>query len=248
MDLTSEMIQKILDVANPEIHDITDTHDIQARFSTKPLQQVQAAPPHMPQNVDVSTLAGFHDLITARLEDADFQGDFIIHIEDETTVTLKERFSDDWGRRLRLIKAKPVDFRQFKFDQWIDQEAFVIAIASLFAASEDKEYVLRVASSLTNDASTLSEDDGFSQKVNVKAGLSHKSSVTLKPRVALAPFRTFPEVPQPVSEFVLRAKCDGEGKPCLMLVEADGGRWKIEAIAELRKAMEAFGLNIPIIA
>lgn len=33
-----------------------------------------------------------------------------------------------------------------------------------------------------------------------------------------------------------------------MLVEADGGRWKIDAIAKLREAMEAFGLSIPIVA
>ena len=64
----------------------------------------------------------------------------------------------------------------------------------------------------------------------------------------MAPFRTFPEVEQPTSQFVFRAKCDGENKPYLMLVEADGGRWKIEAISTIRKAMEAFALDIPIIA
>jgi len=33
-----------------------------------------------------------------------------------------------------------------------------------------------------------------------------------------------------------------------MLVEADGGRWKIDAIATIRNAMAAFGQEIPIIA
>ncbi len=75
-----------------------------------------------------------------------------------------------------------------------------------------------------------------------------KESITIKPRVALAPFRTFPEIEQPISEFVFRARCTGEGTPALMLVEADGGRWKIDAITTIRAEMEAFGLNIPIIA
>ena len=43
-------------------------------------------------------------------------------------------------------------------------------------------------------------------------------------------------------------KPDGSGSPYLMLVEADGGRWKIDAIATIKAAVEAFGLTIPIIA
>lgn len=248
MDITSETIQKVLDISKPELHVVKDVHGIETTHATKPLFQVKAAPPEVAQDVDVVTLAGFADLITAKLENAEFPNHFFIHIENEKAVTLKERLSDDFGRRLVLIQAKPVDFTKFRFDQWIDQESFVIAISSLFAESEDRQYVLSMASSLTNDASTLNEDDGFSQKVNIKAGLAHKSTITLKPRVSLAPFRTFPELDQPISEFVFRAKCDGEGRPHLMLVEADGGRWKIDAIAKIKAAMEAFNLNIPIIA
>lgn len=248
MDITAETIQKILDVTKPETHELEDVRGIKTIYSTKALFQVEAAAPKMTPQVKVCTLAGFADLIHANLEDlGEFDG-CLIHVQDEKTVTLKDRTSDEFGRRLTLVESQPVPFECFRFGQWVDQEAFVIAVSSLFADSEDKNYVLGTASSLTNDASTLSEDDGFSQKVNTKAGLRHKEATTLKPRVKLAPFRTFPELDQPVSEFVFRAKCDGEGRPHLMLVEADGGRWKIDAIAKIKAAMEAFKLNIPIIA
>jgi hypothetical protein len=247
-DLTSETIQKVLDISNPALHQVKDAHGIDTMYSTKPLHQVKATPPEEPQAVSVATLAGFADLINAKLEGENFPENFLVHVENEQTVVLKARESDEFGRRLQLIKAQPVPFERFKFGQWVDQESFVIALASLFADSEDKTYVLSTASSLTNDASSLSEDDGFTQKVNIKAGLSHKTSTTLKSRVKLAPFRTFPELEQPVSEFVFRAKCDGEGRPHLMLVEADGGRWKIDAIATIRKAVESHNLNIPVIA
>jgi hypothetical protein len=105
-----------------------------------------------------------------------------------------------------------------------------------------------MAATLTNDASRTSEDDGFTQRVNVKAGIRTKEDTTIQPRVDLAPYRTFPEVDQPMSPFVFRARCTGEGIPALMLVEADGGRWKVEAIATLKAAMDAFGLEVPIIA
>lgn len=246
--MIAEAIGKILEVAKPETHEIEDVHGIKTIFSTKPLHQVKAAPWEQSDCVRVVTLAGFVDLIQAKLEDADFLSQYVIHVEDERTVALKTRSSDEFGRRLTLITAQPVAFDRFQFGAWLNQEEFAIAVASRFADSADKQYVMQMASTLTNDATMTNEDDGFSQRATVKAGLRMKESTTLKPRVDLAPYRTFPEVDQPVSSFVFRARCDGESKPTLMLVEADGGRWKIDAISEIRRVMEAFGLNIPIVA
>lgn len=248
MDMTAEAIGKVLDISQPELHEVEDVNGVRTTFSTKPLLQVKADASPMIPAISVVTLSGFADLVLAKLENAEYPGNFLIHVQDEGTVTLKVKLSDEYGRRLTLVKAQPVPFDRFKFGQWLSQEEFAIAIASLFADSPDKLYVLNMASILTNDASTTGEDDGFTQRVNVRAGLRMKESTTLKPRVDLAPFRTFPEIQQPISQFVLRAKCDGTGSPYLMLVEADGGRWKIDAIAEIKKAMEAFELGIPIIA
>lgn len=251
MDMTAEAMQKVLELSRPEIHTITDALGNQAPYATKPLCQVKAAPPEGHQLVNVVTLAGLADLIRADLEALDMPAlatNFVIHVQDEQTVTLKPKVTDDHGRRLTLIQARPVAFRQFQFGQWMSQEEFVIAVAALFAETPDKAYVLNLASILANDATSTSEDDGFTQRANVKAGLRMKEATLIKPRVALAPYRTFPEIPQPVSEFVFRARCAGESQPMLMLVEADGGRWKINAMAEIRKAIEAFGLEIAVIA
>lgn len=246
-DITAETIGKILDIAKPEIHEVTDALGRQARFSTKPLHEVKTAPPPMAEMVEVNTLTGFADLVRAGLE-ALSRDACLIHIEDHHTVTLVSKGSDQFGRRGTLIKAQPVDFERFRFGVWYDQEAFAIAIASMFADTEDKDYVLKTASALVNEAIRSHEDNGFVQKVTVKAGIRTKDEVTLKPRVALAPFRTFPEVDQPVSSFVFRARCAENTAPALMLVEADGGRWKVDAIAILKRAMTAFDLGIPIIA
>lgn len=248
MDFTAEAMQKTLDIATPTTFEIEDIHGRKTQYASKTLHQIVAAAPAVPDLVHVATLAGFKDLVVAALEDEDFQKACIIHVQDERTVMLSRRVSDGYGRRVDLIEAQPVPFQQFKFGQWIPQEEFAIALASLFEDAGDKQYVLNMASSLTNDAATNTEDDGFTQRVNLKAGLRMKESATIKPRVDLAPYRTFPELEQPVSSFVLRAKCDGNAMPHLMLVEADGGKWKIDAIAKIRAAMESFELHIPIIA
>lgn len=247
-DFTAEAMQKTLDIATPEIHTLTDDMGVTATFSTKQLCQVRAHAPKLPDTLSVFTLAGFADLVRAKIDDYEFPKDFIIHVEKETTVALRERVSDDYGRRMDLVSASPVPFKQFSFNQWINQEEFVIAVAALFAESEDREYVLKLASTLTNEAITTHEDDGFTQKGTAKAGLRTKESITLKPRVLLAPYRTFPELEQPLSEFVFRARILEGAGPMLMLVEADGGRWKIDAIQRIKTALEAMNLGIPIVA
>ena len=57
----------------------------------------------------------------------------------------------------------------------------------------------------------------------------------MKPRVPLRPFRTFQEVEQPESEFLLRM--DEEGN--IGLFEADGGMWKLTARQTVKAFLEA---------
>lgn len=248
MSFLSDFVNTLLAVSESKTFQITDVHGVTTTHSDKQLHQVVAAAPAMASGVKVVTLAGFAELIRTQLDGKDFPADYLIHIEDERTVVLKSRCNDGYGRRQVLAKAEPVPFKAFSFGQWMDQEAFAIAVASLFADTPEKTHLLDVASSMTMDASTTSEDNGFVQKVIVKAGLRTKESVTLEPKIALAPFRTFPEVRQPVSEFVFRAKADGDSRPMFMLIEADGGSWKVDAINELRRVMDGFDLKVPIIA
>lgn len=63
------------------------------------------------------------------------------------------------------------------------------------------------------------------QTVEARQGVALNAVVEIKPRVMLRPFRTFLEVEQPESEFLLRVDPD-EG---IGFFEADGGIWKLEA-------------------
>lgn len=55
--------------------------------------------------------------------------------------------------------------------------------------------------------------------------IESKEKQALKPRVTLRPYRTFLEVEQPESEFLLRLREGGK----IGLFEADGGMWKQQA-------------------
>lgn len=228
----------------------TDRFDVDGKtFMSKPVFETKPEPPKVPTHVDVFTLQGFADLISESIETLKPE-EYVVHVRSFANVVLIAKKSDEHGRRQKLIDAGPVKFDQFEFGKWITQEEFVIAVSSRFVnggETNDKDYVLRIASSLTSDATSISEDNGFSQKATIKAGLAHLEITTLKPQVNLAPFRTFPEVGQPISSFVFRAKQSQNG-PLLMLVEADGGKWKIDAINEVRRFLATLNIPIPIVA
>ena len=73
--------------------------------------------------------------------------------------------------------------------------------------------------------------------------------VALPNPVRLKPYRTFREVSQPGSLFVVRAKrADDGGLPKVALFEADGGKWKLEAIDNIRQYLTSKIADIPILA
>lgn len=247
MDITAETIEKIEELAKPVQSEIVDAFGRKAAFASKQLYEVKAEPPAITKTTIVCTLEGFAELVRIQL-DGHQPKDFFIHVDSATQVSFNAKQADAYGRRITPIVARPVEFRGFPFGMWMGQEEFAIGLASLFADSADLEYVLGMASSITSDSTAKSEDDGFTQTVSVKKGLRLKESVSMRPRVSLAPFRIFPEVKQPESEFLFRARCDEGKAPVLMLTEADGGVWRLEAIATIAAYLKELNLGTSIIA
>lgn len=92
------------------------------------------------------------------------------------------------------------------------------------------------------------EDDGVSQTVHVRQGIAHIGDTTLPNPVTLAPYRTFREVAQPASPFLLRARGGGTGGPIqVKLFEADGGTWELEAVERIKEWLIRAGVKLPII-
>jgi hypothetical protein len=163
----------------------------------------------------------------------------VLHVINEEQVQVVSAFSNVWAKREMLIDCKLDDSPEFPFGQYMNHEDFMVKVLSLMKQTEDRDYMLRIASSLTAERVVTSDDDGISQGVGLKAGVSLKTAETLKNRVKLAPFRTFREVAQPISEFVFRVKQDGDQMPKLALFEADGGAWKLEARDNIARFLSA---------
>lgn len=130
---------------------------------------------------------------------------------------------DDVMRRDNLYNAV-CDVPGFR-DGFREYEKSIIELRSRFAPGEGVDYLLDLLSRMSKENGVTTRDNGVSQEVEARQGISLKTMVTIRPRVSLRPYRTFLEVEQPASEFLLRLDDDGN----VGLFEADGGMWEMEA-------------------
>lgn len=126
--------------------------------------------------------------------------------------------------RLPLYEAVS-DVPGISVNQSISQERAIVELQSLYAVTEDRDYLLALLSRIDVNQGVSTVDNGVSQEVSVRTGAVLKEQQIVQPIVHLQPYRTFLEVEQPASDFLLRL--DKEGHPALY--EADGGAWKLEA-------------------
>lgn len=118
-------------------------------------------------------------------------------------------------------------------------EAFMIALRAQFQPSEDQDYLLRILSSVSSQATVKSEDNGLGQQVSVNKGICNIQMQPVKSIVRLRPYRTFQEVEQPESEFLVRLTAEENGSISIALHEADGGMWRLDA----RRAIADYLIN-----
>lgn len=141
---------------------------------------------------------------------------------------------DDQYKRAYLYRCR-ADVPPVTTGRFMPYENAVIELRSLYIPNDDISYLLNLLSSISSESKIVSNDNGVTQQVEAKKGIALSSMVTVKQRVELKPFRTFLEVNQPESEFILRIDDDGR----IGFFEADGGVWKLEAKKNIAAYFEA---------
>jgi hypothetical protein len=243
-----EAINKILQLGTPNIQKFGDLS-----YSDKNLHII--APPQ-PEPVCCSTLQGIVDLIAEKFDDLKTT-DVFLQITSPTAVALIQNGQDDYGRLRVWAEANYPELTTFPFAKWLDPESFIIFAQQHFqrvkvenddgSFAKDLDYVLQVASQITAENAVENADDGFAQRVAVKQGIALKQETILRPMIQLAPWRTFAEIDQVLSQFVFRARIEG-GAAKLALFEGDGGRWKLGAVAAIKTWLDAQETKVPVIS
>ena len=212
--MLAKMIDKIVSLKETKIFEIggqtyTDGH-------------LTRIPPHVdrPEAISVSGLDGVCKLIRTELEKVDTT--IMVQAKSYKSVEVMTTYLEDFSRNVLYRAEADVPGLRTGFR---DRETALIELRSLFIPGEGTAYLLDLLSRMTDENSVSTQDNGVTQTVEARQGIALKERVEVRPRVVLQPFRTFLEVDQPESEFLLRVDAEkGVG-----LFEADGGVWKLEA-------------------
>lgn len=209
------MINRIVELAAPTTYEI-DGHT----YSNEHLNRIDP-PKYMPKSIDVNGLDSVCKLVRNEVKAVGRK--IFIQIQAYNTVRVFSTYDEQYERSY-LYKCT-ADTPSVTVNRFNPYENAVIELRSLYIPNKDTEYLLQLLSSISSESKVVSSDNGVTQAVEAKSGIALSQMVAVKPRVSLKPFRTFIEVEQPESEFLLRISGDGK----IGLYEADGGVWKLEA-------------------
>jgi hypothetical protein len=242
--MIKEAIDKILDLAHP-----FGISDPLGRFFVN-AQAKQILPP-MPVTIPIHSLTGLVDLLKAGTS-VGIDEPVFIHIIDHESVNIVACNMDSELRRRVYAKAS---FRQpgFPYDTFMPVEKFIVSVRAHFIQNEAVNYIFQIAGNISSDSKVRSIDDGISQSITIKKGIAKVESVVVQDILTLIPFRTFPEVDQPSSEFIFRMRVAEEGgTPSAAIFTAGSERWKLDAIKNIKSWFyfntDAFDKNkVPIL-
>ena len=212
--MLAKMIDKIVSLKQ------TQTFEIGGQTYTD--GHLTRIPPHVdrPECITVSGLDGICKLIRTEMEKVGVT--ILVQAKSYKTVEVMTTYRPDFSRNALYRAEADVPGLRTGFR---DRETALIELRSLFIPNEGTAYLLDLLSRITDEKSVSSKDNGVTQVVEARQGVALNAVVEVKPRILLRPFRTFLEVEQPESEFLLRVNADkGIG-----FFEADGGVWRLEA-------------------
>lgn len=222
--MLKSFVEKLTELATPKTYE-TET----SVYASKDLAFIENKK-RRPRCIDVTGLDSICKLV--RNEAGHIGRQIFIRVSDYKEVSVFTTLDSD-EERFYLYKCA-ADTPSVTMGRFLPYENAVIEIRSLYIPNPDTDYLLKLLSSVSSESKVTSTDNGVTQKVEAKAGIALSTLVEVKPRVVLRPFRTFVEVDQPESEFLLRISDKGE----IGLFPADGGVWKLEATRNVAKYFE----------
>ncbi len=216
-------------------------------FTTNPVHNLPLPLEPRAAVLEVETLSGLVDYCRNLALDGLSASDLLLHVASHQTVRLVSKLKGENRFRDSFVVADCGAYK-FTFGSFTAHAPFMIALQALFQDFGDKAKVAKIIGTIKAEEVRTSMDDGIAQRVTATAGIALQAEVVVPNPVTLKPWRTFPEIEQPPSSFVLRVQSGKNGLPDVALFEADGGLWKREAVQSIREYLSKNTAWITIIA
>lgn len=221
-----EAIQTIQELALAGDKIQTFEHEGQT-FATRPLHRVPEEPPVTDVvPLKVATLSSLAAYLNQNPDD--FEEGTFVSVTSPTTVEVVTPVLGEKAVR-RTYAIAQARLPKIRNDEWMDLETIGVHLRTCFEATPERDEVVSFLGSISDSAEVQTKDDGVSQATTVRSGISMLKEGKVPSPVDLQPFRTFHEVDQPESPYVVRLRKGGNGGVQAALFEADGGAWQHEA-------------------
>ena len=196
----------------------------------------EEAPHQLRPDIDHPDILPLHSLDAlvnlVRTEASKAETPLYITIPDHLTVRCFGQPQPD-ARFFRQMyyEAKATDVPGWSEKVQLGFEEAQIAMRTRFQETTDTIYALKLLSDICCGAKVVYNDNGIATTVTTQKGVALQSNEQIRPIITLKPYRTFQEVEQPESIFLIRVNERG-----ITFTEADGGMWKLKA----RQTVKAF--------
>jgi hypothetical protein len=213
----------------------TETIVLEGRdFTTRKVFEVPAPP--LISTLKIHTLTGLVDYITVNPDGLNIDTAFL-HVVNPTYVKLLTRCIEPSMQRPNPATAD-CDLLlgdTYNFGQYRSIEQTIVDLQAKFVLNVDLESTLAIIGNLKEEAVNSYSDDGVTQTVQTRQGISRVANTDIPSRLRLQPYRTFPEIEQPVGEFILRLRksSDKDGGIVCALFESGYSTWQASAIGDI---------------
>lgn len=199
----------------------------------------------LPQVLEIHTLSGLCDFVKQHKPAEDIA---LIHVCDEDTVHVCGNLEGFNRQRPLYARAHPIELPEMRFGRFQQVEDFIIWLQTAFIPSEPVGKILSIVGNLRDENVQTATDDGVTQTVTTRKGVALGQQTTIQNPYSLAPIRSFSEIQQPESPFILRLKQQEKGLPLVGLFEVGDGKWRLEAISLIFTFIEKQVGDITILA
>ncbi len=231
--MLAEFIKKIQESYNPhEKFTIGGEHGRECIIHNGDMK-IKEFWPATPDALGINTLSGV-------LHYAEGAEELLIHIEDYRTVHVVSKLDGKYLTRETHLTAQAIQIHRGAIGNYIPLEDFIILLMTSFVQDENITNLLGFLGNIRSEDIREDDDDGVSQKVMIKTGVTTVTDAKVPNPIELKPYMTFPEIDQPLRPFVFRMKKASDGdKPNCALFTTDNNFWQLNCVDNIRKFLAA---------
>lgn len=199
------------------------------QFSNRPLSRVPDERVAEPKPVPHSTL---RSMVSYLKDDPDaIEPGAFLSVLSPTEVELTTPVLGVLQKR-KIYSGATAGIPVHRFGKYMSLVEMSIYLRTCFVNTDERDLVVGFIGGVVEEAEVETADDGIQQTTTVRKGISMKRAGDVPGLVELLPYRTFHDVEQPSSPFVLRLENFGNGVEAALFT-ADGGAWQHEAMARV---------------